>query len=399
MPGSETPSSPPTTRAARPSKRVSPRILSLLVVPGLVLFLLLLIPPTTPPVTTVVYGPGIAADSRANQQVGWTNRARVAYRFRATVTGQATNLRVQERGGNVYSGGDGGTIKASIQSDDNGIPSGTVLASVTWSPGNPVGAWEVWPQHTFDAPASLTAGTRYHLVFENVGTDPVANYISLNMLFTFGPTTTRRYAAYSEDFAALYAMPSTWKLEPDFLPIFDLTYADGGHDGQAYIGTLWDEYGLVNGAASMVRERFTVSGDDRMVTTAHVRLKRTSGTGALIVRLEKGDGTLIESVSVPSSAIAVGQIPDGSASSLAGDTWVTAPFAASHVLTTGQTYNLRLSTDAGTTYTVVPIQEGGSAGLLSRRFTDGDGQRTTDGGTSWSNLYSHDSVDVQFWLD
>ena len=173
--------------------------------PGLVLLLLLLTPPTTPPVTTGVYGPGIAADSRANQQVGWTNRARVAYRFRATVTGQATSLRVQERGGNVYSGGNGGTIKASIQTDDNGIPSGTVLASVTWSPGNPVGDWEVWPQHTFDAPASLTAGTLYHLVFENVATDPVANYISLNMLFTFGADDDAAPRRLSDDFATLYA--------------------------------------------------------------------------------------------------------------------------------------------------------------------------------------------------
>jgi hypothetical protein len=78
---------------------------------------------------------------------------------------------------------------------------------------------------------------------------------------------------------------------------------------------------------------------------------------------------------------------------------VTVPFVSSHVLANGSAYNLRLSTDAATRYTAVPIQQGTSKGLASRVFADGDGQRTTDGGSSWANLYPFDSTDLQMWLE
>lgn len=355
-------------------------------------------PIVTPPVTAPsgVYGSGVSGDSRANEQVGGAAKGRLAYRFRATHTGSAVSLKVQERGGTVYSGGNGGTIRASIQTDSGGLPSGSMLASVTWSPGNQGSTnWEVWPLHTFTASAGLVAGQLYHLVFDNVAADQ-ANYISLNMLYTFSGATNM---ALGPDFGTLYNSGGAgFKPKPNNIPIFDLAYADGAHDGQAYIGTLWDKYGLISGGASMVRERFSTKAA-RTVAKAHVRVKRISGTGALVVRLERGDGTVIGQAAVPSSSIAVGTVPNGSASSLAGDTWAHVTFPSPITLDAGQTYSLRLSTDASTTYTAVPIQQGTSKGLASRVFADGDGQRTTDAGANWSNLYAYDAVDLQFWLD
>jgi hypothetical protein len=190
-----------------------------------------------------------------------------------------------------------------------------------------------------------------------------------------------------------------WQVQAQYVPIFDLAYADGKHDGQAYIGTLWDRAGIVNGAASMVRERFTLSGGDRTVKAAHVRLKRISGTGGLLVRLERGDGTPLQSVTVPAASIALGAKPDGSTASLGGDTWAHALLPAPAALANGQPYSLRLSTDGATTYCLVPLRQGTSKGLASRVFGDGDGQRTTDSGANWANLYPYDSVDIQFWLD
>ena len=55
----------------------------------------------------------------------------------------------------------------------------------------------------------------------------------------------------------------------------------------------------------MVRERITVSGGNRVVSGAAVRLAKTSGTGNLVVRLEDGSGTLIDSFSVPTSSVPV----------------------------------------------------------------------------------------------
>jgi hypothetical protein len=95
------------------------------------------------------------------------------------------------------------------------------------------------------------------------------------MLFTMGSIPTPRQAAFSDDFATLYAQPTTWKLQPAHLPIFDLTYASGQHDGQAYIGTLADRFGQINGSLNMAREKFTVSGGDR-TSRAHVRVKRSA---------------------------------------------------------------------------------------------------------------------------
>lgn len=359
------------------------------------------VPPVVPepPVAVPgVYGSGVSGDSRANQQVGAALNARLSYRFRASTTSAAQTLRVQQRGGAAYSGGDGGAIRASLQADTAGEPSGTILASLTWNPGNPGGNWEVWTLLTFTSPATLTADTLYHLVFDNVAADPIHNWISLNMLFTFGSMPTPRQGAFSDDFATLYAEPTSWVLQPNHLPIFDLAYSDGSHDGQGYIGTLWDKYGSITGTANMVRQRLTVSGDVT-VTAAHVRLKRISGTEDLVVRLENGDGSLIEAVSIAASEIALGLLPDGTAPSLAGDTWVTATFLDPHVLADGQTYNLRLSTGAATQYTAVPLQEGGSKGLASQVFGTGDGQRTVDGGTTWANLYLFDNVDLQFWFE
>jgi len=362
-------------------------------------------PPVTPPVnppTSGVYGSGLSGDSRANKQVGWTNRAKISYRFRS-LGGQAISLRVQERGGPVYSGGNGGTVKATIQKDNgSGQPDGNVLATVMWSPGNPKNAdgtiqnWEVWTLHTFNVPANLTAGGLYHLVFENIAADPVTNYISLNGLFHFGSTPTPRTAAFSDDFAFMYNDKGSWYVEAAYVPIFDLAYQDGRHDGSAYIGTLADRFGLINGTASMVRERFTVSGGNRTVSKAHVRLKRISGSGNLLVRLESGTGTVLGQATVPSSSIAVGAMPPGN---LQGDTWAHATFPSPIVLTNGQPYALRLSTDAATTYTAVPIQQGTSKGLQSRVFGDGDAQRTTDGGANWADLYAYDKTDLQMWLD
>jgi hypothetical protein len=50
----------------------------------------------------------------------------------------------------------------------------------------------------------------------------------------------------------------------------------------------------------------------------------------------------------------------------------------------------------------VPVQEGTTKGMFSRCFTDGDGQKTTDGGVGWVYLYQYldnGRQDLQFYFD
>jgi hypothetical protein len=283
-----------------------------------------------------------------------------------------------------------------IQTDDGGVPSGKVLASLTFSPGNPSGSWEVWDRLTFPDPATLNDGRLYHLVFANVAADPVHDFISLNDMYYWGSESPRQ-PTFGNDFAVLYKQSSGWQLKGQDAPIFDLGYANGAHDGMAYIGSLPEYYGLISGGSKRVREHFTVSGSDRAVSSASVKVKRISGSAPLTISLLKG-GTTLVSKNVPASAIDLGKLPtvdDGA--HLGGNTWATISFP-DLTLQSGSTYNLVLSTGAGTEYIAVPVQEGTDKGLRSFRFTDGAAQGTTNDGASWPQLYLWSDVDLQFVL-
>ena len=304
------------------------------------------------------------------------------------------------RGGTGYSSGTGGTIRASLQADVNGAPSGVGLASVTWTPGNPSGNWENKSYHDFPVPYATQAGTLYHLVFANVDADPVANQVSINDAFTYDVTTPRQ-PAFSDDFGVLYDKGSGWMALPRDTPVMDLVYANGRHDGNDYFAVM-SYYGIVSGSVNMAREHFTVSGGDRMVTTVSVRVKRISGASPLSIRLETGNGTEIETVLVDGAGIPRSTLPGSGydANGLGGGRWLTATFAMPHTLVDGQSYNLRISTSSDSEYLVIPIREedtewGAAPQWGAYAFRDGSGQKTTNGST-WADLYPWAPVDLQF---
>lgn len=353
--------------------------------------------PPPPSGGAMVYGAGIAGDSKANIQVGWIGNQAVSHRFRASTTADLVGVRFAARGGPGYSGGNGGQMRITVRSDDgtaNHRPSGTVLASLTMTPGNPGGHWEHFNRYTFASPPRLTAGRLYHIVFENTGNAPGDNYISVNELFTFEAESTPRQPALSDDYSVLVRRSGGWSVKGTSTGVMDLTYANGVHDGQAYIGVIVEEYALIGGN-DMVRERFTVSGGNRTVQRAFVRVGQQYGNSPLTIRLERGDGTLIAQGTVAASSIpsfSVGTATDN------GD-WVGVTFSSSHVLQNGQTYNLRLSAPGDTRYSMVPIRDGNDdAGghMASYAFRDGSGQMTTGGG--WSDMYRWSPVDIQFYF-
>ena len=345
---------------------------------------------------TALYGSAVAMDTKNNYQIGWSNHARVSHRFRAGTTAALTSVAVNLRGGRGYSGGDGGTIRITVETDEAGRPSGTILAAVTFAPGNPGGAWEKQDALPFKVPAELTLGTIYHVVLENVSPSPVQDYISVNEGYTYDSMVPRQ-PLFSDDFAVLHDEGDGWVELSNDTPVMDLTYADGHHDGNAYFAIVADYYAVISGDG-MARERFTVSGSDRTVTTATVRVKRVGGSSPLAIALETSDGTDLALGSIDAGQIRHSRLPTDEAS-LAGSRWVTATFAAPVTLTVGQTYDLRLSTAADTKYVAIPLREQDATNPAwgSQAFRDGEAQSTSDG-SFWHPVYRRAPLDFQFYL-
>ena len=276
---------------------------------------------STTPTARKVYGPGIAGDAKNNMII---DGARLSHRFRASTTSKLLSIRFQQRGGPAYSKGDGGTLRMSVQADDGSarhLPSGRVLAALTVRPGNPGGHWTTYRRFVFPEPATLSKGRIYHIVFSNVSSAPGSNYISVNELFTFEP---QRHPGLSPVYAVLYASGGGWELQDRNTADMDLTYADGRHDGQAYIENMCLLFGVVSGSSHSVRERFTVSAASRTVRRVWVRVKRAYGASPLRVRLERADGTVISAASVTADRVPT----SAPGCTRGGAVWVSATFAS-----------------------------------------------------------------------
>lgn len=349
-------------------------------------------PTATPgPAVQGVYGSALNVDTKANLQIGWTDRARLAHRFRAGTSSTITSVRFAQRGGSVYSGGSGGTLRISIQTDKDGLPSGTVLGSATWEPGNPSQSWSTYEAVPMPVPVAVTKGQLYHVVFENTDADPEKNYISVNELFVYGATLKPRQPAFAdEDYAVLYATPDVWTLQQRYTADMDIAYSDGSHDGVGYVQNMTEYFGTISGS-SAVREHFTVIGNGRIVTSAAVRVRRSSGSDPLVLSIRQGDTVLV------SGEVAATDIPVSAAGNDdGGSVWATITFPVL-TMVAGTTYDLVLTTAASSVYTAAPIREGTDVGMASRAFRDGTGQGTRDG-RDWKDLFDRSPVDLQFYL-
>jgi hypothetical protein len=339
--------------------------------------------PTSPPASTAssgsVWGPALAADSLANTQVGGVNcgcpNRTSAYRFRAGQSSALTSIRIMVIQRPGYGAGTGGSLDISVQGDRGGVPSGTVLAS-TAIPN--AAALAFFPLITFGAPAALTAGELYHIVFRNTDPAPTVNYVSINGLYVARPALGPHQPRYDDaDWAQLMNSGSGWLVRPEYTPILALSYANGAREGVGYIEVWVDAYKTISGLAR-AREVFTVSGGDRLVASASIRLMRLSGSSPLTVRLEAADGTQVAVSTIAASDIPVGTPGNGGGPS----TWVTARFAAPALLQAGTTYRLVLSAPEDTAYSVFVIRKGSAYGFPTATYF-ADGHAQFDPGTGW----------------
>jgi len=337
---------------------------------------------TTPETTTYApagyYGAQIGGDGLANLTVG-PDGDTVSYRFSAQHNGTLQKIRfyiIPDHTG--YAAGTGGRLQVSVQTDDGTSahnPSGTVLASTVLSNVLSVtGSARYFPLVTFSSPPTLTAGKLYHIVFKNVDSSPTLNYMSVDCLWYEKATVPNQPTVSDAGNAVLLHFNGiSWRVEKGYSPISELYYSNGNTQGYGYMEAFVMAPQVISGAHA-VRETFTVSGTDRKVGSIGIRAARVSGGDSLKVRLEKGDGTLIEEGYLPPSAFPL--------LSPASHVWATYKFASPHVLSVGQTYHLILEVSASSQYQAFPLQKGTAYGFDNTTYFP-DGHAEFKSGSSW----------------
>ena len=349
-------------------------------------------------VTSACYGPGLGSDGLANTVVGgpWGNI--VSYRFRAGQTGLLQQIHVYLIQNHLgYSAGTGGKLQVTVNADDGTPahnPSSTVLASYLLS--NPLAATPSinFPIFVFSAPPMLVQGQLYHIVFKNVDASPTVNYLSVDALYYANPSTPGQPTISDVDSAELLGGPAgTWTPRQGYTPILELDYQGGWSEFNGYMEA-WVGASQTISGINAVREMFTVSGAQRTVSSASIRVARTSGTDPLIVRLENGDGTVIEQGEIPAASIPM--------TSPVSYVWATFTFSSAHTLLAGQNYHLQFRSAPTSTYQAFPIRKGVAYGFQNTTyFPDGYAQFNQNGSwvgwTQWGVSNRTDS-DLQFYF-
>jgi len=344
------------------------------------------------------YGSGLGSDGLANTVVGgqWGNI--VSYRFRAGHSGPLQQIHVYLIQNHVgYSAGTGGQLQVTVNADDGTSahnPSSTVLASYLLS--NPLAATPsiYFPIFVFSVPATLVQGQLYHIVFTNVDPSPTINYLSVDALYLAKPSTPAQPTISDVDAAELLGGPAgTWTPRKGYTPILQLDYQDGWPEFIGYM-EVWVGVPQSISGSSAVRETITVTGAQKTVSSASIRVARTSGTDPLIVRLENGDGTVIEQGEVPASSIPL--------TSPVSYAWATFTFSSAHTLLAGQSYHLQFSAASTSSYQAYPIRKGVAYGFQNTTyFPDGYAQFNQNGPwvgwTQWGVSNRTDS-DLQFYF-
>lgn len=349
-----------------------------------------------------LYGVPWNGDGLSNTPIGRSYNRMADYRFRVSHTGTVTSVRLYLAFAKIstdctysgyYAGGTGGQILLQLETDDgtsNHFPSGNVLAShlitdpLACDPGTS-SCTNSQRLYTFDTPASVSAGTLYHLVFSNTDSNETCNWTSNDNMYLSVNTPNMQPAVSDTDFSELIKDTGSWAISYSTTPIMDLVYSDGTHFGQGFIykGNNFSIQG-----SSEVRETFTVSGSSVTFSKAYVRLRTTGSPSAATITVETSSGSVVASGSL-------------SPSSITSKGWGSVDFGSNFTLTAGQSYNFVVSApaDSSNYYITWPLQAGTAYGFDPPNvFGDGHFQYTTNGSTWDDYSGSRTDFDLQFYL-
>jgi|SRR5579872_101295 len=351
------------------------------------------------------YGVKWGADELANTVIG-NGISQGDYRFRATHSGTLAAVHtffICKNPG--YGAGTGGSYRVDLESDDgtaNHFASGNVLA--TTAENSPE---SLFTTQTFSSPATLVAGTLYHVVYTNKDANPSANYCSLDMMWWGDPApATAQPTVPNTDWSHLYnqgtvSSPS-WHLRSEatpvdggnYMPTMQLVYGDGTVYGNGYMESwIFSSRKTISGN-NQARETITAVTGTQVVSSVTVRLRHDSGSDPLTVTLRNSTGVIESGTITAGSFVAAGN---------AGDNWVTYTFSAPHTLAAGNAYQVVLSAPSSSAYSIFPLRKGATHNFSAPAyFGDGFAQYSADG-SSWNNWPDENATpsaegDLQFFF-
>jgi hypothetical protein len=324
-----------------------------------------------------IYGSGIFSQALNNIPVRIQS---VSYRFLSTHSGKVKDVvfYLITNGPHAgYNAGTGGTLQIDLETDDGSRdhnPSRMSLGSASLpQPDKSKGVFDV----ELSPQPVLKEGSIYHLVFSNTDFDATDNYVSLDDAWLSSPLKPMQPRFSDEDWATLQTSGpiSDWQVYRYNTPIMEVDFTDGAALGMGYM-EFWPEFAQEVSTGHQVREKFTVSGADRVATSVSVTgILKKSGREPLTVELQNANGETLERRTIGADRIPTGDNCAHRAGSPNCGAWNTVQFSHPETLATGKTYYLLLSTTGEGDYRAYPIRRGVNYGFQpATYFNDGYSQ-------------------------
>lgn len=322
-----------------------------------------------------LYGNPYHADSLATRQP--VPNGPVAKRFLADRTGTLAAVRWPCR----ITAGDGGEVVVKVETDYQGKPSGLAIGTTAINGGvGSLAGQGPLPLWSFEQPVSVEAGRAYHLVWYQLAASGRCAVVHHRADVPIPTGQNLRGGPYEGDGGTIHQQVSSlWQPGNEHGGFLQLVWSDGVTTGNPIVA---GSPGLKKsfGGPVMIRERFTVADYTRKIDGVWLRVWWESGTPSdLLVRLETLEGTLLEQLVVPRSALPQTRNVAGDATSPPA-AWVYRRFTRAHTLERGRSYALRLSTSTGN-YVVHAVQR---SDLPSReQWPQAWAEVSSNGGSAW----------------
>jgi len=322
-----------------------------------------------------LYGNPYHADSLATRQP--VPNGPVAKRFLADRTGTLAAVRWPCR----ITAGDGGEVVVKVETDYQGKPSGLAIGTTAINGGvGSLAGQGPLPLWSFEQPVSVEAGRAYHLVWYQLAASGRCAVVHHRADVPIPTGQNLRGGPYEGDGGTIHQQVSSlWQPGNEHGGFLQLVWSDGVTTGNPIVA---GSPGLKKsfGGPVMIRERFTVADYTRKIDGVWLRVWWESGTPSdLLVRLETLEGTLLEQLVVPRSALPQTRNVAGDVTS-APATWVHRRFAQTHTLERGRSYVLRLSASTGT-YFVHAVRRGEAPSR--EQWPEAWAEVSTNGGSAW----------------